>query len=163
MANEPETLRQVSRRLGIPAYWLKAEADAGRIPCLRAGSRLLFAPDAVNHALVVMVRPVSHRFHRRWSFTPHQMLPSVAEMVLGIGFLAYNRAPSAMFSRYGRCGQTRTRALLISRQSNGPRLLKPVNGLESQHPGRQYNDRAASGRACARRLTRPALVRPEKG
>ena len=40
-----------ARRIGVTARWLRTEADAGRIPCLRAGSRLLFAPDAVEREL----------------------------------------------------------------------------------------------------------------
>ena len=45
------TLHALSRRLGLPAAWIKAEADAGRIPSLRAGRRLMFNPDAVNSTL----------------------------------------------------------------------------------------------------------------
>jgi hypothetical protein len=32
--------------------WLRAEAEAGRIPCLRAGRRLLFDVQAVEAALI---------------------------------------------------------------------------------------------------------------
>ena len=42
----------LSRRLRLPADWLKAEAQAGRIPCLRAGRRTLFNPDAVERVLL---------------------------------------------------------------------------------------------------------------
>ena len=41
----------LSRRLNLPAAWLKAEAKAGRIPCLRAGRHLLFNPSAVTRTL----------------------------------------------------------------------------------------------------------------
>ena len=34
-------------RLRVPAKWLRREAEAGRIPCLKAGSRLLFDVDHV--------------------------------------------------------------------------------------------------------------------
>ena len=44
------------RRLGLSAAWLKAEADAGRIPCLRARQRLLFDPEAVERALIARAR-----------------------------------------------------------------------------------------------------------
>ena len=38
-------------RFGLPLAWVKAEAEAGRIPCLRVGRRLLFNPEAVEHVL----------------------------------------------------------------------------------------------------------------
>lgn len=34
-------------RARVPAPWLKAEVEAGRLPALRAGSRLLFDPEIV--------------------------------------------------------------------------------------------------------------------
>lgn len=45
-------LNALSRRLGLPAAWIKAEAEAGRIPSLRAGRRLMFNPDAVERILI---------------------------------------------------------------------------------------------------------------
>ena len=50
--SEPETLNQLSRRTGLPAAWLKREAEAGSLPCLRVGRRFLFSPAAVNRALL---------------------------------------------------------------------------------------------------------------
>lgn len=44
-------LRQQARKLGVTQQWLREEADAGRIPCLTAGSRYLFNPLAVQEAL----------------------------------------------------------------------------------------------------------------
>jgi len=38
-------------RLRVPATWLRREAEAGRIPCLKAGSRLLFDLDHVAEIL----------------------------------------------------------------------------------------------------------------
>lgn len=49
------TLRELGRRLkryGLTFDWLKTEAEAGRLPCLRAGRRLLFDADAVEAALI---------------------------------------------------------------------------------------------------------------
>lgn len=46
------TLAQRFKRYGLSAAWLKAEAEAGRIPCLKAGRRMLFDADAVEAALV---------------------------------------------------------------------------------------------------------------
>ena len=55
MSNPPPELvplAVVARTLKIPAAWLKAETDAGRIPHLKAGRRLLFNPEAVQRCLV---------------------------------------------------------------------------------------------------------------
>lgn len=49
---EPLSLRSLSRELNIAIGWLRAEADAGRIPCLRAGRRRLFNVEAVRLALL---------------------------------------------------------------------------------------------------------------
>jgi hypothetical protein len=40
-----------ARRLHVTVAWLRAEADAGRVPHLRAGDRYLFVPAAVEAAL----------------------------------------------------------------------------------------------------------------
>jgi hypothetical protein len=45
------TLARMARRLGVTAAWLRAEADGGRVPCLRAGKRYVFSPAAVEQAL----------------------------------------------------------------------------------------------------------------
>ncbi len=45
-------VRTVARQFGVTAAWLKSEADAGRIPCLRAGKRYLFHPKAVEAVLL---------------------------------------------------------------------------------------------------------------
>ena len=41
----------LAARLGLPEPWLKAEADLGNIPCIRAGRRRLFDPDDVRRVL----------------------------------------------------------------------------------------------------------------
>ena len=45
-------LQELAQCLGLPAAWLKAEAEAGRIPSLRAGRRLAFNLRAVEEALI---------------------------------------------------------------------------------------------------------------
>jgi len=45
-------LAQRCRRYGLSAAWLRAEAEAGRIPVLRAGRRLLFDVAAVEAELI---------------------------------------------------------------------------------------------------------------
>ncbi len=49
-------LKQTASQLGVPAKWLKAEADAGRVPCLQAGRRILFNLQAVAQALFERAR-----------------------------------------------------------------------------------------------------------
>jgi hypothetical protein len=41
----------LARELNLPVAWLKSEALAGRIPCLRIGHRLRFNKEAVESAL----------------------------------------------------------------------------------------------------------------
>ena len=40
-----------ARYLGVPVKWLKSEVDAGRVPHLRVGRRLLVQLDAVEKTL----------------------------------------------------------------------------------------------------------------
>lgn len=49
-------LGAMARRLRVPVRWLRTEADAGRVPALKAGERYLFAPDAVEAALLARAR-----------------------------------------------------------------------------------------------------------
>ncbi len=46
------TLYRLAKQLKLPATWLKDEAEAGRIPVLRAGRRILFNPEAVECVLL---------------------------------------------------------------------------------------------------------------
>lgn len=58
MMSETKTLHTLPmlakrfRRFGLSIAWLKAEADAGRIPCMRAGRRVLFDAEAVEQSLL---------------------------------------------------------------------------------------------------------------
>jgi len=45
-------LGAMATRAGVPRGWLRAEAEAGRIPHLRAGARLLFRVDLVERVLL---------------------------------------------------------------------------------------------------------------
>lgn len=47
-----ESLKVAATRLGVPAAWLKSEAEAKRIPCLRVGRRMLFNVGQVERALL---------------------------------------------------------------------------------------------------------------
>lgn len=49
--HSPLTLAEMARWLRVPQKWLRQEAEAGNIPHLRAGSRLLFDPEAVERVI----------------------------------------------------------------------------------------------------------------
>lgn len=49
-------LNRAARRLGVTSKWLKAEADAERVPCLPAGSRYLFDMAVVAEVLAERIR-----------------------------------------------------------------------------------------------------------
>ena len=44
-------LGPMARQLRVTARWLRAEAEAGRVPCLKAEKRYLFAPAIVERVL----------------------------------------------------------------------------------------------------------------
>lgn len=54
MENNPRpiTTSAMARRLGVSTQWLRTEAEAGRIPAIRAGSTHLFNPEAVERLLL---------------------------------------------------------------------------------------------------------------
>lgn len=45
------TINQLAESTGLSVAWLKREADAGRLPCIRAGRRRMFDLAAVLDAL----------------------------------------------------------------------------------------------------------------
>jgi hypothetical protein len=51
-----KNLRAMARHLRLPAKWLRAEAQAGRIPHLRAGATYLFDTNAVEKAVLRLLR-----------------------------------------------------------------------------------------------------------
>jgi len=56
---KPLYLGAMARRLRVPATWLRAEAEAGRIPHLRAGSAFLFDPEIVERIVFERLRELS--------------------------------------------------------------------------------------------------------
>ncbi len=58
------SLGRMARRLGVTAKWLRAEADAGRVPCLPAGTRYLFNVVAVQEALAAKAANVRRDLKR---------------------------------------------------------------------------------------------------
>jgi len=44
-------LNELAHATGLPASWLKREADARRLPCIRAGRLRMFDLDSVLKAL----------------------------------------------------------------------------------------------------------------
>lgn len=57
-------LREMARRLRVPATWLKAEALAGRVPAVQAGNQFLFHLEAVESALAERARKGGPRHDR---------------------------------------------------------------------------------------------------
>jgi hypothetical protein len=53
---KPLYLGAMARQLRVPATWLRAEAEAGRIPHLRAGHVLLFDPEVVERVVFERLR-----------------------------------------------------------------------------------------------------------
>ena len=45
------SLNRLAGQLGVTRRWLREQAEAGRIPCLRAGRRYLFNGEAVLEVL----------------------------------------------------------------------------------------------------------------
>ncbi len=45
------SLPRMARRVPVTQQWLRDQADAGNVPCLKAGTRYLFNPAAVQAAL----------------------------------------------------------------------------------------------------------------
>ena len=41
----------MARIIHVPPKWLREEAEAGRIPALRAGDRFVFRPDVVTRII----------------------------------------------------------------------------------------------------------------
>jgi hypothetical protein len=61
-ASRPLLLSTLARALGVSPGWLAGEAEAGRIPALRAGRDWLCDPDAVEAVLLERARrPVPTR------------------------------------------------------------------------------------------------------
>jgi hypothetical protein len=61
-----QPLNLVARRLRVPLKWLRAEAEAGRIPALLAGNQFLCDLEAVEAALLKRARrPSSKKKGRR--------------------------------------------------------------------------------------------------
>lgn len=48
--------KAVGKWLRVPASWIAAEADAGRIPCLQAGTVQLFDLESVEAALLLRAK-----------------------------------------------------------------------------------------------------------
>jgi hypothetical protein len=54
MLTQPKLLPvgATARRLRVPVKWLREEAEAGRVPHLKAGKALLFDPETVERVLL---------------------------------------------------------------------------------------------------------------
>ena len=54
----------LAKYLGVPAAWLRAEAEQGRLPCINAGGVLLFNLRAVKRALAERAAQIKPRCER---------------------------------------------------------------------------------------------------
>lgn len=52
----PVPLARAARWIGVQSQWLAAEAEAGRLPALKAGTTWLFDLAALERALLARVR-----------------------------------------------------------------------------------------------------------
>lgn len=52
MRSEIVHLNTLARRLGVPAGWLRREAEGGNLPHVKAGSQLLFDAATVERVLL---------------------------------------------------------------------------------------------------------------
>lgn len=56
--NDSETplvaLPEMAERLGVPPLWLKEQAEAGRVPYLPVGRKLMFHPATAEAAVLAM-------------------------------------------------------------------------------------------------------------
>lgn len=48
------SLPRMARRAGVTQQWLREQADAGAVPCLKAGRRYIFSSTAVMEALAAL-------------------------------------------------------------------------------------------------------------
>ncbi len=48
------SLPEMAERLGVPPLWLREQAEAGRVPHLKVGRKLMFAPATAEAAVLSM-------------------------------------------------------------------------------------------------------------
>lgn len=58
-SDEFVNIHGLARILQLPCKWLEAEANAGRLPCLRIGNRFRFSVEAVRAALAEQAATVA--------------------------------------------------------------------------------------------------------
>ena len=60
----------MARHVRVPVRWLRAEAEANRIPHLRAGTQLLFDPETVERVLLERAKQIEETSHAEKSAAP---------------------------------------------------------------------------------------------
>jgi len=55
------SISRMSRRAGVTQQWLREQADAGVIPCLKTGRRYLFAPTAIMEVLAELASRTTNK------------------------------------------------------------------------------------------------------
>ena len=58
-----QPIRAVAARIGVPAAWLRAEAEAGRVPHIRAGRQILISPQQAELVLLRRAEAVTDQHH----------------------------------------------------------------------------------------------------
>jgi len=48
------SLPEMAERLGVPPLWLREQSEAGRVPCLRVGRKLMFHSQTAQTAVLAM-------------------------------------------------------------------------------------------------------------
>jgi hypothetical protein len=54
-----QPVRAVAARVGVPAAWLRAEAEAGRVPHLRTGRQILISLEQAEQVLLQRAQAIT--------------------------------------------------------------------------------------------------------
>lgn len=79
-ASKLVTVRQAADSCDVPVEWLKQEALAARVPCLKVGRRLWFSVPALKRSLVKRAEEPVCRVRRGQPLPGH---PQAAQINLG--------------------------------------------------------------------------------
>jgi hypothetical protein len=100
-------LRRAADDLGVPIAWLRKEANAGTLPSLRAGRRLLFDLDAVRESLRDRQRGQANGHRRARGHAPSASADSHSSTGSGDETVAGERAPRTVARKRSHGGRGR--------------------------------------------------------